>query len=226
MRIETTDPDGPLFRIMCVFCSQKYHIFGLLNFRCFSSFVKSLYLPQNNNDASINDNTALLMHKHLGVPMLFFRDQAPVSTYLTIGNAMFVRRDDAGKQVRLGEDALRFDLTQIIQSLFNNTLDGYYQFCSERDKRSPTHTWFSYSSEPWSKVSSYVIHQCPANTEKLILQCAKGSNPLILARPFSVDAFLLNDMVMDINFMLIQPRATLLSIVSSYNALSIDNMMT
>lgn len=153
------------------------------------------------------------MHKHLGVPMLFFRDQAPVATYLTIGNAMFVRRDDAGKQVRLGEHTSAFYSISNIQSL--SAADGYYQFCSERDNRDPTHTWFSYSSEPRSQACNYIIHQCPANTEKLILQCARGSNPLLLARPFAVDAFLLNDMVMDINFMIIQPRATLLAIVSS-----------
>ncbi|PPQ67676.1 hypothetical protein CVT25_012704 [Psilocybe cyanescens] len=169
-------PDGPLLRVI---------------------FAEPLYLPPPSNFAippsrrNDNDNTALLLHYHFNVPMLFFRDQAPVATYLTIGNAMFVRRNSQGELDRL---------------------DGYYQYCSEKENRKPTHTWFSHSFEPKKKAANYIIHQCPKETMKLIRQCAEGSNPSILARPFAIDAFLLNHLIMEINTMVIEPRATLLSI--------------
>ncbi|KAH9484090.1 Notoamide biosynthesis cluster protein M' [Psilocybe cubensis] len=66
-------------------------------------FADSIYVPPPvnfkvpTNKRVDNDKTVLLMHHYLKVPALFFRDQAPSATYLTIGNAMFTRRAATGK---------------------------------------------------------------------------------------------------------------------------------
>jgi hypothetical protein len=46
--------------------------------------------------------TALLMHKHFGVPMMFFLDRQPYISERTIGNVSFIRRNKEGMELSLG----------------------------------------------------------------------------------------------------------------------------
>jgi hypothetical protein len=79
----------------------------ILIFNLYLSFVEELYLPPPVNSPARPMNprvpvTPLLMHKHFGVPMLFFLDRQPYISERTIGNVSFIRRNKEGMEVSLG----------------------------------------------------------------------------------------------------------------------------
>ncbi|KDR74750.1 hypothetical protein GALMADRAFT_280149 [Galerina marginata CBS 339.88] len=153
--------------------------------------VNQPYLPPKVMSAvNMNDLTAVLLHRYFGVPILFLQDLIPVITYRTIGNATFIRKDKEGGKI---------------------SIDGYYQLCSDYISNKVSYTWFSMSLQS-GKSSNYVIHKCPNIVKQLMVECAKGPNPLSLSRPFVIDAFLMNDCVMRMNREMMNPRQSLIKI--------------
>ncbi|KDR71301.1 hypothetical protein GALMADRAFT_159511 [Galerina marginata CBS 339.88] len=136
----------------------------------------------------MGDATALLFHRHFGIPMLFLRDLIPVTYLRTLGNARFVRKNKEGKKI---------------------SIDGYYQLSANYMEDRFSYTWFSQSLQK-GKTSNYFIHGCPTETRRLIMECANGSTPLGLARSFSIDAFLINDTVTRMNNLTIEYREPLI----------------
>lgn len=190
------------------------------------SFFEDLYLPLPVHAKATNDNvhdhpptptgantdkTALLMHKHFDVPMSFFLEQDHYVAHTTTGNITYFRRNEEGNTNSLSKSVLC-----ILSAKFTGTClssDGYYQFCSEYHTDKPGYVWFSLGFEPQNRASCYVIFKAPAVTKRLLLECAEGTNWRRLTLPFTIDAFLLNDCIMQMSFQINDQRRKLLDIV-------------
>jgi hypothetical protein len=155
------------------------------------------------------------MQEHFGVSPLFFSSLESETQVVKTGSGASLLSWE-GKRVHLGMlfvirvSGIQPSLTDTSVSLFPLE-DGIYRFSSGRELP-VAHVWFSHSLME-GKSSTYIIHDCPEKSKRLILSYFQGENIQKLLRPLVIDVFLSEQCLHEWRQELFVPRKDLIEYV-------------